>query len=188
MIILASASPRRRELLHLITEKFTVAAADVDESFMPGTDPRELVEALSLKKAKAVSLSHQSGIVIGADTVVAIGGKILGKPRDETEAFAMLRQLSGNTHTVFTGVSIMAPGIEKTFSQAANVTFFELSDSEIKKYIETGEVFDKAGAYGIQGKGALLVERIDGDFYTVMGLPVGGLYRELSALNLLENR
>ncbi|MCL2034508.1 MAG: Maf family protein [Oscillospiraceae bacterium] len=187
MIILASASPRRRELLSLITGNFTVTAADVDESFKEGTDPRRLVEELSLKKAKAVFCAHRSGCVIGADTVVAIGGEILGKPRDEADAFAMLRQLSGCTHTVFTGVSIMAPGIAKTFSQAADVTFFELSDDEIQKYIETGEAFDKAGAYGIQGKGALLVSGIDGDFYTVMGLPVGTLYRKLLALKLLEN-
>ena len=185
MIVLASASPRRKELLGLITESFAVAAADVDESFAEGTDARELVEALSLKKAEAVFQTRKNDTVIGADTVVVMNGEILGKPRDEAEALAMLRMLSGGTHTVFTGVSIVAPGITRTFSQAAGVSFLALADSEIKKYIETGEPFDKAGAYGIQGKGALLISRIDGDFYTVMGLPVARLNRELFTLDLL---
>lgn len=185
MIILASASPRRKELLKLITEDFIVVSADLDERLADSGDPRETVEALALQKAGAVFASYPRDTVIGSDTAVALEGRVFGKPRDKSEAAAMLRALSGKTHTVFTGVGIVAPGVRRVFSQETRVSFLDLSDREIKAYIETGEPFDKAGAYGIQGKGALLISKIAGDFYTVMGLPVARLHRELLALELL---
>ena len=166
MIILASKSPRRKELLSFITDDFKVDSADVDETLPQNIKPDKAVEYLS--KIKAEPFRSSDNIVIGADTVVAIGDKILGKPKDKHDAFLMLKSLSGKEHSVFTGVTIIK-----------KVKFFELSDDEINKYISTNEPFDKAGAYGIQGKGSLLVEKIDGDFLNVVGLPISILARKL---------
>ncbi|MBP5605471.1 MAG: septum formation inhibitor Maf [Ruminiclostridium sp.] len=179
MLILASKSPRRKELLSFITPDFLIIPAvgeeNADKALMPG----EFVQELAVHKAGEVYSAHSDDIVIGADTVVWIDGKILGKPSDREDAARMLRLLSGRVHSVFTGVCIMSKNTEISFFEETKVRFFSLSDDEIEKYIETGEPFDKAGAYGIQDKGALLVEGIDGDFYNVMGLPVGRLAREL---------
>lgn len=175
MIILASASPRRQELLGIITKEFEVIPADVDEAFDDALNPREAVEALALKKARAVFEARPDDVIIGADTVVTIGGDVLGKPTDKLHAAEMLGRLSGRTHEAITGVCVLSKSFCEVFSQSTSVTFFEISEREIADYIATGEPFDKAGAYGIQGKGALFVSKIDGDYYNVMGLPVAVL-------------
>ena len=182
-IILASQSPRRKELMGQIGLKFKVVSPNVDEHVEGNPSPAQLVEELSLRKAQAVA--RQAGedeLIIAADTVVALEGVVLGKPKTERDAFSMLSALSGNRHYVYTGVTIIQGGRTETQHEVTTVTFRELEPDEISHYIATGEPMDKAGAYGIQGYGALLVEGIRGDYYNVMGLPVcrlGGLLREL---------
>ena len=173
-IILASASPRRRELLDLAGIKFDIMPADVDENADPSLSPEQLVAFLSEKKARHVydSLTGHDVIVIGADTVVAIDGLILGKPKNDAGAFDMLSRLQGRTHMVFTGITLISENKIKTFAESTKVFMRALTDKEIHDYIATGEPSDKAGSYGIQGRGALLVERIEGDFFSVMGLPL----------------
>lgn len=181
-MILASQSPRRRELLALITADFRVIPANGEEILPDGIAPSEAVILLSRQKAAEIYKEYKNEAIIASDTVVAIDGKILGKPADEADAAAMLRLLSGRTHSVFTGVCIISPdGSENSFAEETTVEFWQLSDELIADYVRSGEPMDKAGAYGIQGSGALLVKRINGDYYNVMGLPVGRLYRELSA-------
>ncbi|MCL2015854.1 MAG: Maf family protein [Defluviitaleaceae bacterium] len=177
MIILASESPRRRELLRMAGFDFTVKPANIDEDSEQTTDPTELVQILSRKKALFVrdgltEPNFSDAVVIGADTVVHIGGEILGKPADQQAAFAMLSRLQGNMHVVHTGVTVAKGGYISTFVESTKVFMAKLTDRQIWDYIATGEPFDKAGSYAIQNKGALLVERIDGDFYTVVGLPL----------------
>lgn len=184
MIILASKSPRRKELLSLITDDFVIKSADVDETLPNGISPKEAVEYLS--RIKAQPFANTVDTVIGADTVVCVDNKILGKPSDRQEAFDMLRCLSGRYHSVFTGVTLITPNSSVTFSVETRVKFFPLSDDEINAYIATGECDDKAGAYGIQGKGALLVERIEGDYFNVVGLPISMLSRQLNSKNRLK--
>ncbi|HBN38892.1 MAG TPA: septum formation protein Maf [Ruminococcaceae bacterium] len=176
-IILASKSPRRKELLSLITENFVIKSAEVDENLPKGIQPDKAVEHLS--KIKAEPFKSEEDVIIGADTVVSIDGVILGKPKDRSDAFKMLKMLSGKYHSVFTGVTIIKPDSTKTFSVETRVKFFDLTDREINDYLDTGEPFDKAGAYGIQGKGSLLVEKIDGDYFNVVGLPVSTLNKYL---------
>ncbi len=179
-MILASQSPRRRELLGLISENFRVIPATGAEKIPEGTPPEAAVALLARQKAREVAASHKGEVVIAADTVVAVDGKILGKPRDEAHAAEMLRLLSGRTHIVYTGVCIIhEDGVEKSFTEGTAVEFYPLSEREIADYVATGEPMDKAGAYGIQERGALLVKRIEGDYYNVMGLPIGRLSREL---------
>lgn len=177
MLILASKSPRRKELLSMITEDFVIKSADVDESLPDAVRPDKAVEYLS--KIKAEPFNNGMDTIIGADTVAAVDGKILGKPKDRTDAFTMLKMLSGKYHSVFTGVTIIKPTDVTTFSVETKVKFFDLTDREINNYIDTKEPYDKAGAYGIQGKGALLVEKIEGDYFNVVGLPIGTLNRYL---------
>lgn len=179
MIILASKSPRRKELLRLITEEFIIKTADTDETLPERISPDEAV--LHLSKIKALPFKNDSDIIIGADTVVAADGRILGKPAGDENAFEMLRFLSGREHSVFTGVTIISPEREKSFFRETKVRFYNLSDSEIRDYIKTGKCRDKAGAYGIQGAGALLVREIEGDYFNVVGLPVSALFRELKS-------
>lgn len=179
-IILASASPRRKELMELAGYDFEVICADIVEVVPEEAMPQEVVMSLALQKAQAVAAEHKEAVVIGSDTVVALDGKILGKPHSEQEACEMLRLLSGRTHKVFTGVAIVCGGKVKNFFDETDVEFYSLGDDEIKKYVATGEPTDKAGAYGIQGKGSVLVKRINGDFFSVMGLPIAKLYREMS--------
>lgn len=177
MLILASQSPRRRELLKFICEDFIIKSTDVDETLPDGISPEDAV--LYLSKIKAEPFRSEENTVIGADTVVATDGKILGKPSDKNEAISMLRALSGKTHSVFTGVTIIKGSKEESFFCETKVKFYELSDEMIDSYIKTNEPFDKAGAYGIQGYGCLLVEKIDGDYFNVVGLPVSRLNRSL---------
>ena len=189
-IILASASPRRRELLERIgITGFTVAAPNVDESVEPGLSPAAMVEELSLRKARAAAKNFGSDeLIIAADTVVALDGAVLGKPRDGDDAFAMLSALSGRENRVYTGVTVLRGDRAVTQHEETAVTFRELSPDEIRGYIATGEPLDKAGAYGIQGVGALLVSGIRGDYSNVMGLPVFRLGRMLRdfGLDLLQ--
>ena len=161
-----------------ITEEFTVTAAAVDETLPEGITPAEAV--LYLSRIKAEPFQNENEIVIGADTVVAADGVILGKPQDSEDAQRMLRFLSGREHSVFTGVTLLKGQQCESFFAETKVTFYELSDEEIARYIATGEPFDKAGAYGIQGYGALLVKEIHGDYWNVVGLPISLLYRKLS--------
>ena len=187
-IILASQSPRRKELLTRIGLTFRVSAPDVDESVEPGLSPADTVEELSLRKARAAAKTlGPDDLIIAADTVVALDGAILGKPRDGDDAFAMLSALSGREHRVYTGVTVLQGARAVTQHEVTAVTFRELSPDEIRGYIDIGEPMDKAGAYGIQGVGALLVSGIRGDYSNVMGLPVFRLGRILSGfgLNLL---
>lgn len=177
MIILASGSPRRKELLGLITEDFCVRVSDADETLPKGIEPHDAVLQLSRIKAEAVNDGCHT--VIGADTVVALDGLILGKPTDEEHAYEMLCTLSGRTHSVFTGVTIRSGTQCVSFYEETAVTFYELSPEEIRSYIATGEPMDKAGSYGIQGKGSLFVKGIQGDYFNVVGLPISRLYREL---------
>ncbi|WP_080844625.1 Maf family protein [Cytobacillus gottheilii] len=178
-LILASSSPRRKELLEILQLPFEIKSSDVDESFEPGTEPAEVVMELAKRKADAVFQGNKESYVIGADTVVVLGDDILGKPRDEKDAFQMLRSLSGKQHSVFTGVSIVSSQETTTFFTETKVTFWELADDEINAYLQTGEPFDKAGAYGIQGFGSMLVKEIHGDYFAVVGLPVSQTVRKL---------
>ncbi len=182
-MILASQSPRRYELLKLISEDFSVIPASGEEVVPEGLPPAEVVRHLARQKAREIAASHKGEVIVAADTVVAIDGKILGKPRDEAHAAEMLRLLSGRTHTVYTGVCVIfESGEEKSFTEGTDVEFYPLTEREIADYVATGEPMDKAGAYGIQERGALLVKRIDGDYYNVMGLPVGRLSRVFRGL------
>ena len=152
--------------------EFTVQTADIDETMDPSQTPAHEVAAVSARKAEKIAALHPQDVIVSADTIVVIDGKILGKPKDEQDAARMLRLLSGRTHTVYTGLTVHANGKANTQVVSTGVTFRDLSNAEIAAYIETKEPMDKAGAYGVQSLGALLVERIDGDFYNVMGLPV----------------
>ncbi|MBT2688096.1 septum formation inhibitor Maf [Bacillus sp. ISL-47] len=178
-LILASSSPRRKELLKNLHLTFEVSSSDVDESFDPRLTPDEIVKELAFRKAFAVFEKHPDAFVIGSDTVVVKDGNVLGKPSNSEEAFSMLKSLSGTTHSVYTGVSILAPGKQIKFYEKTEVVFWELTDEEINSYIGTGEPFDKAGAYGIQGFGSVLVKSINGDYFSVVGLPVSRTVREL---------
>ena len=177
MLILASKSPRRKELLSLITKDFMAVSREVDETIPDDMTPENAV--LYLSRIKAERMMNDNDVIIGADTIVVLEGEILGKPADEEEAFVMLKKLSGKEHSVYTGVTLISPQGKKSFFKETKVKFYELSDGEISAYIKTGECLDKAGAYGIQGHGSLFVEKIDGDYFNVVGLPVSALYREL---------
>lgn len=175
-VILASASPRRKELMQLICPSFRVIPADCGEAVPEAMGAKDVPGFLSYQKCKCISKVYQNAVVIGCDTVVTTAdGEILGKPKDREDAKRMLRLLSGRMHTVDTGVSISRNGHIDTFTETTKVWFRELSDEEIDDYIATGEPMDKAGAYGIQGEGTLLVDKIEGDFFNVVGLPVSKL-------------
>ena len=169
MLILASNSPRRKELLSMLGYEFVVKASDCDET-TDIIDPALLVKELSLRKAKAIEFSEDD-TAIGSDTVVAINGIILGKPTDEDDAAKMLRMLSGETHTVYTGVTFLQKDVEITDVIACDVTFKEMTETEILNYIKSNEPMDKAGAYAVQGKGSAFVEKLNGDYFAVVGFP-----------------
>ena len=173
-IVLASGSPRRQELLRRIgITEFDIVVPEADESFPAGLTARETVAHIAEKKAEAARrLTGPEDVVITADTMVFLGDERLGKPHDEADALRMLTELSGNRHTVCTGVTVRQGDRQEAFTTATDVYFRAASEAELLSYIATGEPMDKAGAYGIQGLGSLLVERIDGDFFNVMGLPV----------------
>ena len=181
-IVLASTSPRRRELLQLLGLSFEVFPADLDETWRDGELPAAHAERLATQKAAA--RPRPGAVTVGADTIVVIDGAILGKPRDAAEARAMLRRLAGREHEVFTGVAVLHGGRAASGVTRTVVRFRELDEATITAYVATGEPLDKAGAYGIQGFGAVLVERIDGDYFTVMGLGLGLLVDLLERVGL----
>ena len=182
--IVASASPRRKELLQNAGYAFEIIPSDADETLEDGTSAAEAVEILSKRKAEAVYKNNPGSVVLGCDTVVALDGVIFGKPKNKDEAFRMLESLSGKTHTVYTGVCVTDGEKTKTFVSNTEVEFYELSAETIKSYIETLEPMDKAGAYGIQGFGSVLVKGIRGDYFAVMGLPVNESARILSSFGI----
>lgn len=200
-IILASASPRRKELLEQIGLTFDICPAKGEE-IITKTIPAEVVTELASQKAGEVAamvkayeerheelMTPQDIMVIGADTIVAYNNQILGKPKDEEDAYRMLSMLSGNTHCVYTGVSIILLGAsgkagEINFYEKTDVTMRQMEEEEIKRYIATGEPMDKAGAYGIQGKCAIFIDKINGDYNNVVGLPIAAIYRELKKLGI----
>ncbi len=185
-IVLASGSPRRRELLtHMGIADFDVRVPETEETYPPNLSPRETVEYISREKARAAAaLCRPDEIVITADTMVFLDGARLGKPRDEAHALEMLTALQGRRHTVCTGVTVCRGDYRDTQSEETEVFFRPATEQELRAYIRTGEPMDKAGAYGIQGRGALLVEKIHGDFFNVMGLPVLRLSRMLLPLGV----
>ena len=171
-VVLASSSPRRRQLLDLIGITHEVRPANIDETMRPREAPRRHAERLAREKATVIATRDPDLITIGADTVVVINRKVLGKPRDEAEAVRMLTQLSGREHTVITAVAVARGKKLRSAIEEVCVKFRRLREDEIEAYVATGEPMDKAGAYGIQGYGATIVERIDGDYFAVMGLPL----------------
>lgn len=185
-LILASGSPRRRELLMMTGLKFDIVTSDADESIPEDTDPG--IAALTLCERKALAVANlpkcKGSVVIGADTIVSLDGRKFGKPKDEDDAYQMLSALSDRTHTVYTGVAIVNSDLTiNKFVEATEVHFYPLSDRQIRVYIATGEYRDKAGGYAIQGGGAVFVSGIIGDYYNVMGLPIGRLMQEMSKIH-----
>jgi septum formation protein len=176
-VILASGSPRRKELLALIVPEFDVVASDVVETATGS--PEQQVEKLAADKAADIAQRFPDAVVIGADTLVTAGGRVLGKPKDTNDAADMLRLLSGREHTVYTGIAVVCGGAIHTASESTRVTFSSMTDDEIRDYILTGEPMDKAGAYGIQGYGGKYISGIEGCFFNVMGLPLHRLYTML---------
>ena len=188
-VILASGSPRRRELLDQMGIDYEVVVSDVDETSMEDIAPYELVQALARLKAqavvKAISAEKEKALVVGADTIVVLENEILGKPANSLEATKMLRKLSGKMHIVYTGVAVVSTqdGLEEVFTEQTNVYMKNMSHDEIEKYVLTHEPLDKAGSYGIQGKGGVFVEKIEGDYFSVVGLPISRLYESLKRLS-----
>lgn len=191
-LILASASPRRRELLEGLNVNFSVRPASIDEREDEGLAPAELVRRLAERKAEAVAAHEDSGLVIGADTVVALEGSVLGKPDHETDAFQMLQRLQDREHIVYSGLCVInaATREKRSGARPTSVKMKPLSEEDIRLYIQTGEPMDKAGAYGIQGVGSVFVERMDGDYFNVMGMSLYLLddYLRFFGYTLLENR
>lgn len=180
-LILASGSPRRKELLGLFGVPFTIRAADIDETMDPDKPPFDEVARVSRRKALAAP-REKDDLVIAADTIVVCGGRVLGKPHSREEAIAMLTTLSGRDHQVMTGCTLVRGGDVQTFTEVTDLHFRPLSQAEIARYVDSGEPMDKAGAYGIQGGAALFCEKIVGDYYNVMGLPVCRLGQALRGM------
>jgi septum formation protein len=183
-VILASASPRRRELLTLVGIPHEVDPADIDESYRDGEEAAEHAERLAREKASTIAARDTNAVVIAADTIVLIDGLVLGKPRDEADAERMLAMLGGQTHVVLTAVAVSHAGRMRSGVESVRVTFRSLTRERIRAYIDTREPMDKAGSYGIQGYGATLVERIDGDYFAVMGLAIARMIDLLDELGV----
>ena len=179
-VILASGSPRRKELLAYIIPEFDVIPSDIDET--ASGSPEQQVEKLAADKAADIARRFPDAVVIGADTLVTVDGRVLGKPRYAGDAAAMLRLLSGRDHTVYTGIAVATGGAMRTAVESTRVIFSSMTDDEIREYISTGEPMDKAGAYGIQGYGGKYISGIEGCFFNVMGLPLNRLYTMLKSL------
>jgi nucleoside triphosphate pyrophosphatase len=183
-VVLASQSPRRRELLTLVGIAHEVRPADIDESYLAGEEPGAHAERLAREKVAAVSRDVPDALVIGSDTIVVVDGEVLGKPRDEAHAAQMLARLSGRSHVVMTAVAVRRGSEQRSSVEVVGVTFHPLTVQDINAYIATGEPMDKAGAYGIQGYGATIVERVDGDYFAVMGLPLQRMVRLMAELGV----
>ena len=186
-MILASGSPRRKELLQMLEVPFEVLVSDTKE-VITKNEPAEVTKELSYQKAMAVAEQVEEGIIIGADTVVSIDGKILGKPADEEDAVSMLKKLQGNSHFVYTGVSLFVrenqAETKQTFFEKTEVVFYPMSEEEIKTYVQSKEPMDKAGAYAIQGLCAKFIKEIRGDYYNVVGMPISRLYQEVKNMGM----
>ena len=176
-IILASASPRRKEILGNTNVKFTVIKSEIDEVILDNEKPQQVVMRLAFEKCLDIASKHEEDLVIGADTIVVLDDEILGKPKDEKEAYRMIKSLSNRTHQVITGISLinLQSNTKIIDCVVSNVKFKDLSEEDIRDYLQTNESLDKAGAYGIQGDGALLVEEIQGDYFNIVGLPISKL-------------
>lgn len=189
-IILASSSPRRKELLGKITDSFEVKPSAFDENKIKfDGDCEEFVKKLSFNKARdIVDEAEKDSLIIGADTIVSLDGKVLGKPKDEEEAFNMIHLLSGRTHKVYSGITVIRTSDMAFLSDAVctSITFSKLTDNEIKEYVNTGEPMDKAGAYGIQGLGGVFVEKVEGCYYNVVGLPLNRLKKLMLELGFVK--
>jgi septum formation protein len=183
-VILASQSPRRRELLNLVGILHEVQPADIDESYFAGERPGEHAERLARGKTAVIAEREPDAVVIGSDTIVVVDGDVLGKPADQLDAVRMLARLAGRSHVVVTAVAVSWRGETRSAVEEVGVTFHPMSRTEIDAYIATGEPMDKAGAYGIQGYGATIVSRVDGDYFAVMGLPLQRLIRVLASLGI----
>ena len=183
-VVLASQSPRRRELLTLVGIAHEVRPADIDEAYLAGEQPHAHAERLAREKVAAVSRDDPTALVIGSDTIVVVDGEVLGKPRDDAHAAEMLARLSGRSHTVITAVAVEWRGAVRSAVEEVSVTFHPMTSTEIEAFIATREPMDKAGAYGIQGYGATIVERVDGDYFAVMGLPLQRLVRLMAELGV----
>lgn len=183
-LILASQSPRRRELLEKCGIPFICEPADIDETITEGNDLSDEIHRLSRRKAEAVLALHPDAVIIGSDTIVAVDGKVLGKPKDRNEAREMLQMLSGNTHQVITGLCVISSRRCFQDVSVSHVTFAPLSSEEIDAYVSSGECDDKAGAYAIQGGAGRFITNIDGDYYAIMGLPLNSVYEELKNISL----
>ena len=185
-IVLASSSPRRKEILEKIGLKFIIDPSEEEESLDYRSAPRKLAKSLSLEKARAAAVRHPSSIIIAADTFGVLGDKLLGKPADTQQARDMLKMMSGNKHTVITGFTVLDASSGRSITEAVEteVYFRKLGLDEIDAYIRSGEPMDKAGAYAIQGLGAILVEKIEGDYYNVVGLPLAALARVLKKFDI----
>ncbi|MFZ5817182.1 MAG: Maf family protein [Bacillota bacterium] len=179
-IILASASPRRQELLRQVGVSFTVEPSHVDEQVSEPMGPGQLVQHLALIKARAIAARNPDALVIGADTIVVVDEEILGKPADRSEAIAMLERLAGREHQVMTGVALIRGRREQVAHEETTVRFGPLTREQIERYVDSGEPMDKAGAYGIQGRAAALIQSITGDYFNVVGLPI---YRTVQMLS-----
>lgn len=180
-LILASGSPRRKEILSYLSIPFEVITSNFEEKIDENKPLEEEIKRLSKEKANTVFKENKDSIVIGADTIVTIKNKILGKPKNKEEAYQMLKLLSNKKHAVITGVTIISEEKTETFASISNVYFNKLTDKEINNYIATGEPMDKAGAYAIQGIGSKFISKIDGDYYAIMGLPINEIYKRLKA-------
>jgi septum formation protein len=176
-IILASGSPRRSEIMNAVGWRFTKAVPDIDESERAGESPDDYVCRLALEKAQAVADSHPGEIVLAADTTVVIDGQITGKPVDDDDARRMIRMLAGNWHEVLTGVAVSKNGVLDVGLQRTRVKFAAMNDAEIEYLVEKGDPLDKAGAYAVQAQAALFIERIEGDYWNVVGLPISLVYQ-----------
>jgi septum formation protein len=183
-VILASQSPRRRELLALVGIPHEVRPADIDETYLAGERPLEHAERLARGKAAVIAEREPNAVVIGSDTIVVVDGDVLGKPADEDDAMRMLARIAGRSHTVFTAVAVAWRGEIHSAVEEVGVTIHPLTRAEIDAYVATREPMDKAGAYGIQGYGATIVARVDGDYFAVMGLPLQRLIRVLGSLGI----
>lgn len=187
-IILASQSERRRELITYIFDKFEAIPSNVPETPPDGVSAEDVPEILAVRKASDVAKGAPDALTIGCDTIVILDGVIYGKPENETEAFLMLRALSGRTHKVVSGVCMICEGRTMSFSQTTEVTFYELSDADILKYVDECRPLDKAGSYGIQDRGGLFVKGINGDHYNVIGFPIARLNIELKRFEKILER
>jgi septum formation protein len=176
MLILASASPRRREILTNAGIRFTVDPANIPEEPLPGETPIDCAQRLARDKARAIRKKGTSDLVLGADTIVVVGGEILGKPADDEDAARMLRLLSGRTHQVTTGVCLLGQDFEDTTAETTMVSVDPISDADVHFYVRSGEPMDKAGGYAIQGLASRWISRIEGDYFNVVGLPVSLVY------------